>query len=98
MSVLALYCYMHCARVYVCVCVTVRDGDTVKHYCITHLDNSEFFIFRGTAFQTFFVFRRNMFRTLQKLVKHFSKDADGLCVNLRKSCVHVRCRDFAECG
>ena len=92
--------FLHALCICVCGClyVTVWDGDTVKHYRITQLDGGEFFIFRGTAFQTFFVFRHTMFQTLQKLVEHFSKDADGLCVNLRKSCVQVRCRDFAECG
>ena len=29
------------------------------------------------------------FRTLQELVEHYSRDADGLCVNLRKACVQV---------
>ena len=29
------------------------------------------------------------FRTLQELVDHYSRDADGLCVNLRKPCAQV---------
>lgn len=29
------------------------------------------------------------FRTLQELVEHYSKDSDGLCVNLRLACVQV---------
>lgn len=29
------------------------------------------------------------FRTLQELVEHYSKDSDGLCVNLCKPCVQV---------
>ena len=77
---IALYHYIHCA----CVYVTVRDGDTVKHYRIRQLDEGGFFIARRTTF-----------RTLQELVEHYSKDADGLCVNLRKPCVQVSCRDFA---
>lgn len=28
-------------------------------------------------------------RTLQELVEHYSKDSDGLCVNLRSACVQV---------
>lgn len=28
-------------------------------------------------------------RTLQELVEHYSKDSDGLCVNLCKPCVQV---------
>lgn len=28
-------------------------------------------------------------RTLQELVEHYSKDSDGLCVNLRLACVQV---------
>lgn len=60
------------------VCITVRDGDTVKHYRIRQLDEGGFFIARRTTF-----------RTLQELVEHYSKDADGLCVNLCKPCVQV---------
>ena len=58
--------------------LSVRDGDTVKHYRIRQLDEGGFFIARRTPF-----------RTLQELVDHYSKDADGLCVNLRKACVQV---------
>ncbi|KDR12232.1 tyrosine-protein kinase Src42A isoform X2 [Zootermopsis nevadensis] len=58
--------------------LSVRDGDTVKHYRIRQLDEGGFFIARRTTF-----------RTLQELVEHYSKDADGLCVNLRKPCVQI---------
>lgn len=58
--------------------LSVRDGDTVKHYRIRQLDEGGFFIARRTPF-----------RTLQDLVEYYSKDADGLCVNLRKPCVQV---------
>ncbi|GFU05520.1 tyrosine-protein kinase Src42A [Nephila pilipes] len=58
--------------------LSVKDGDTVKHYRIRQLDEGGFFIARRTTF-----------RTLQELVEHYSKDADGLCVNLRKPCVQV---------
>lgn len=60
--------------------LSVRDGDTVKHYRIRQLDEGGFFIARRTTF-----------RTLPDLVEHYSRDADGLCVNLRKPCVQVRC-------
>ncbi|XP_070151645.1 tyrosine-protein kinase Src42A isoform X2 [Polyergus mexicanus] len=56
--------------------LSVRDGDTVKHYRIRQLDEGGFFIARRTTF-----------RNLQDLVEHYSKDADGLCVNLCKPCV-----------
>lgn len=59
--------------------ISVRDGDTVKHYRIRQLDEGGFFIARRTTF-----------RTLQELVLHYSNDADGLCVNLCKPCVQVR--------
>ncbi|XP_072403212.1 tyrosine-protein kinase Src42A isoform X1 [Diabrotica undecimpunctata] len=58
--------------------LSVRDGDTVKHYRIRQLDEGGFFIAR-----------RSTFRTLQELVVHYSNDADGLCVNLCKPCVQV---------
>lgn len=56
----------------------VRDGDTVKHYRIRQLDDGGFFIAR-----------RATFRTLGALVEHYSADADGLCINLRKPCSQV---------
>jgi len=58
--------------------LSVRDGDTVKHYRIRQLDDGGFFIARRTTF-----------RSLQELVEHYTRDADGLCVNLRKPCVQV---------
>ncbi|XP_064607028.1 tyrosine-protein kinase Src42A-like isoform X2 [Liolophura sinensis] len=58
--------------------LSVRDGDTVKHYRIRQLDEGGFFIAR-----------RVTFRTLAELVDHYSGDADGLCVNLRKPCTQV---------
>ena len=54
----------------------MRDGDTVEHYRIQHLDEGGFFIAR-----------RITFRTLQELVEHYSRDADDLCVNLEMPCV-----------
>ncbi|XP_077545959.1 tyrosine-protein kinase Src42A isoform X2 [Haemaphysalis longicornis] len=58
--------------------LSVRDGDTVKHYRIRQLDEGGFFIARRTTF-----------RTLLELVDHYGNEADGLCVNLRKPCVQV---------
>ncbi|XP_039277344.1 tyrosine-protein kinase Src42A isoform X2 [Nilaparvata lugens] len=58
--------------------LSVRDGDTVKHYRIRQLDEGGFFIARKTTF-----------RSLQELVEHYGTDADGLCVNLRKPCVQI---------
>lgn len=56
--------------------LSVRDGDTVKHYRVRKLDEGGYFIARRTPF-----------RNLKDLVKHYSQDADGLCVELRKPCV-----------
>jgi len=58
--------------------LSVRDGDTVKHYRIRQLDEGGFFIARRTTF-----------RSLQELTDHYTSDADGLCVNLRKPCIQV---------
>lgn len=63
---------------YKIVCA-VRDGDTVKHYRIRQLDEGGFFIAR-----------RATFRTLAYLVEHYTIEADGLCVALRKPCTQVR--------
>ncbi len=65
--------------------LSVKDGDTVKHYRIRQLDEGGYFIARRTTF-----------RTLQELVEHYSRDADGLCVNLRAPCVQVCCLIFNE--
>ena len=56
--------------------LSVRDGDTVKHYRVRKLDEGGYFIARRTPF-----------RNLKDVVKHYSQDADGLCVELRKPCV-----------
>lgn len=69
----------------ICCVVAVRDGDTVKHYRIRQLDEGGFFIARRTTF-----------RNLQDLVEHYSKDADGLCVNLCKPCVQVSDRSSSS--
>ncbi|XP_023346655.1 tyrosine-protein kinase Src42A isoform X2 [Eurytemora carolleeae] len=58
--------------------LSVRDGDTVKHYRIRQLDEGGFFIARRTTF-----------RTLQELVEHYARESDGLCVNLKKPCVQI---------
>ena len=58
--------------------LSVRDGDTVKHYRIRQLDEGGFFIAR-----------RITFINLSDLVEHYSADADGLCVNLREPCTQV---------
>ena len=58
--------------------LSVRSRDTVKHFRIRQLDRGGFFITRKTTF-----------KNLQDLVDHYSRDADGLCVNLRKPCAQV---------
>lgn len=58
--------------------LSVRDGDTVKHYRIRQLDEGGFFIAR-----------RITFRSLADLADHYSSDPDGLCVNLRRPCSQV---------
>lgn len=58
--------------------LSVRDGDTVKHYRIRQLDQGGFYIAR-----------RITFRTLPDLVGHYSKESDGLCTHLKWPCVRV---------
>jgi len=71
-------CKRNECRGLICDCVTVRDGDTVKHYRVRQLDEGSFFIARRVTFPT-----------LANLVEHYSRDADGLCVNLKKPCSPV---------
>ena len=55
--------------------LAVRNGKKIGHYRIRTVDEGGFFIARGTTFGT-----------LTELVDHYSRVADGLCVNLRKPC------------
>ena len=63
----------------------VRDNDSIKHYRIRQGDDSRFYIARRTTFHS-----------LPDLVNHYSKMSDGLCVNLRRPCVHVRSLLFSS--
>lgn len=58
--------------------LSVRDENCVKHYRIRQLDEGGFFIAKRTTF-----------KTLNALVDYYSKNADGLCVELRKPCVKI---------
>eukprot|EP00127_Corallochytrium_limacisporum_P003879 Clim_evm93s153 gene=Clim_evmTU93s153 len=55
--------------------LSVRDGQTVKHYRIRRMDDKSYFISRGLAFAT-----------LNDLVDHYRNDPDGLCCRLGKAC------------
>jgi fyn-related kinase len=69
-----------------CCCwffILVRDNDSIKHYRIRQTDDARFYIARRTTFDS-----------LPELVIHYSRISDGLCVNLRKPCVHVRIHKF----
>ena len=57
----------------------VRDRDTVKHYLITPLPEGGYCV----------PLSKIIFHTLYELVEHYSRDADGMCVNLRKPCSQV---------
>ncbi|AWP17062.1 Non-specific protein-tyrosine kinase [Scophthalmus maximus] len=64
--------------------LSIRDwdeakGDNVKHYKIRKLDNGGYYITT-----------RAQFDTLQKLVKHYSEHADGLCHRLTTVCPTVK--------
>ena len=60
--------------------LSVRDGDVDKHYRIRALDNN----------LGFFITRKSEFTTLQDLVEHYKKEADGLCDKLSVPCSKVR--------
>jgi len=55
--------------------LSVRDGDSVKHYRIRKLDTGGYFI---TS--------RAPFSSLHELVQHYSRDADGLVCSLNIPC------------
>uniref|UniRef100_F1L251 Tyrosine-protein kinase n=2 Tax=Ascaris TaxID=6251 RepID=F1L251_ASCSU len=58
--------------------LSVRDGDTVKHYRVRQLDHGGFYIAR-----------RKPFSTLAELIAHYTREPDGLCVTLRRPCTRV---------
>ena len=58
--------------------LSVRDGNSIKHYRIRQLDSGGYYIAR-----------RRPFSTLQELIEHYSKDADGLCVQLNKPAMKI---------
>ncbi|KAL7873786.1 hypothetical protein AOLI_G00128570 [Acnodon oligacanthus] len=60
--------------------LSVRDldhtqGDVIKHYRIRNLDAGGFYITSKISFTS-----------LSELVRHYSRDADGLCTRLMKPC------------
>ena len=57
--------------------LSVRDGESVKHYRIRKMDNGGYFI---TS--------RAPFPTLHELVKHYEQEADGLVCKLSIPCAN----------
>ena len=55
--------------------LSIRDGDSVRHYRIRKLDNGGYYITT-----------RAPFASLPELVGHYSEDADGLCCKLVYPC------------
>ena len=57
--------------------LSLRDVNTVKHYRIRRLD------------EVYFITTRATFRTIQDLVNHYRKSADGLPVQLSVPCIKL---------
>ena len=55
--------------------LTIRDGDSVKHYRIRKTDTGGYYIAS-----------RAMFSSLSELIKHYARQADGLASHLVKVC------------
>jgi len=64
--------------------LSVKEGDTVKHYHIRRMDNGDYYIARRIAF-----------KSLNELVAHYKVSSDGLCVALREPC---KKQDLPELG
>ncbi|CAF2969723.1 unnamed protein product [Rotaria sp. Silwood2] len=58
--------------------LSVRDNDSIKHYRIRQTEDGRFYIAR-----------RITFHSVLELVNHYAIMSDGLCVNLRKPCLHT---------
>ena len=56
--------------------LSIRDTEKVRHYKIRRLDVGGFFVTRRVTFET-----------IPELVQYYEKQADGLCVNLKASCL-----------
>ena len=63
--------------------LSVRDTSKVRHYKVRKLDTG-----------LYFITRRVVFDSLPELVEYYSKQADGLCVNLRSPCVMIDSETF----
>lgn len=55
--------------------LSIRDGESVRHYRIRKLDNGGYYITT-----------RAPFASLTELVEHYGQDADGLCCRLTYPC------------
>ncbi|CAJ1077475.1 tyrosine-protein kinase SRK2 [Xyrichtys novacula] len=58
--------------------LSVLDNGKVKHYKLKKLENGHYYVSRARPFLT-----------LQELVKHYSKQSDGLCVRLGEPCLKM---------
>uniref|UniRef100_A0A0N5AC59 Tyrosine-protein kinase n=1 Tax=Syphacia muris TaxID=451379 RepID=A0A0N5AC59_9BILA len=58
--------------------LSVRDGDTIKHYRIRQLDQGGFYIAR-----------RKPFATLAEMIAYYAHEPEGLCVTLRRPCMKI---------
>ncbi|CAF1089388.1 unnamed protein product [Didymodactylos carnosus] len=58
--------------------LSIRDNESIKHYRIRLAEDGRLYIVRRTAFSS-----------LRDLVSHYSKQADGLCINLRRPCIQI---------
>ena len=58
--------------------LSVRDGESIKHYRIRVLDSGGYFISR-----------REPFNTLKELVAFYQVNSSGLCVRLEQPCPHI---------
>lgn len=58
--------------------LSVRDGESIKHYRIRALDQGGYYISRNEPFQT-----------LKELITYYQSNVSGLCVQLGQPCPHV---------
>ena len=58
--------------------LSLRDGESIKHYRIRALDQGGYFISKN-----------EVFATLKKLVAFYKQDASGLCAQLSKPCPKI---------
>lgn len=71
----------------------IRDSDTTAHqYSLSLRHENDVKHYRIRQFEEggFYINKKKVFSTIHDLVLHYSTIPDGLCINLREPCIHIK--------